>query len=639
MNETAPAKGHRRIVRSRGVVIKLDRKATSPDPDDQDQVRDWLQTMPRPWAVDLYAGAGGLSLGLSQAGFSVVAAADQDLRSIETHAHNMGGLAWVGDLGDPEEFLAQLASWGINDVDLVAGGPPCQPFSHAGNPKIANLVRSGARRGKDGRASLWRSFLKVIDHLDAKAVLIENVPGFASIQSGHTLTTLLSELEERGYWTDVRVLQSWQYGVPQLRKRLFVVGLRKGHLFQWPSPSESKTTVRQAIGDLPVVEGGQRVENLPYDEAKALSEFAQRMRKALDESELRIIRDHITRFVREDDAEIFAGMKPGQTYRDVPEHLRRYRADIFTDKYNRLTWDGLSRTITAHLAKDGYWYIHPQQNRTLSIREAARIQTFPDSFRFAGSPSNRYQQIGNAVPPLLAESVGVSLHQALEAGVVRDSEPRYSGTSVREQLMRWHRRWQRTFDWRRESNPWHILLAEICLRRTRANQVADYFPSLRSVASTPGDVLKHQEDVREVLSHLGILSRADDLIKLASRLIEDYGGAVPESYGDLKNLPGVGDYIASAVLCFAFHQPTTLIDANTKRIARRFSGRQRMAPWEQRLMLHRLAQPGVADADWNYALLDLGALVCRPNRPNCEVCPINSNCSTGRVSRTEGLKI
>ena len=638
MNQVATTKGQPKIVRPRGVIVRLERKATSPNPDCRDQVREWVRRVPRPWAVDLFAGAGGLSLGLSEAGFSVVSASDRDIRSMETHAHNIGGLGWCGDLGDPGEFISRLSYWGIENVDLVAGGPPCQPFSHAGTPKIADLVRSGTRRGKDVRANLWRSFLRVIDHLDPRAVLIENVPGFASIQSGHALTTLLSELEVRGYRTHVRELESWPYGVPQLRKRLFVVGLRGGYTFEWPTPIGKMPTLQHAIGDLPIVEGGQREEILPYT-SEPSSDFAQRMRRDLDEKEHRIVRDHITRFVREDDAEIYAGMKPGQTYRDVPEHLRRYRSDIFTDKYNRLTWEGLSRTITAHIAKDGYWYIHPQQNRTLSIREAARIQTFPDSFRFAGSPSSRYQQIGNAVPPFLAESVGVSLYRALEGGTPKASERKLGSTPIRGQLMRWHRKWQRTFEWRRSSIPWHILLAEICLRRTQARQVADYYPSLRSVASTPSDVLKHQEQIREVFSHLGILRRTDDLIKLASRLVEDYGEAVPDSYVELKNLPGVGDYMASAVLCFAFHQPTTLLDANTKRIARRFSGRQRMAPWEQRLMLHRLAQPGVADADWNYALLDLGALVCRPNRPKCEVCPIKSSCATGRANRAEGLDI
>ena len=107
-------------------------------------------------------------------------------------------------------------------------------------------------------------------------------------------------------------------------------------------------------------------------------------------------------------------MEPGDTYLDVPERLRRYRSDIFYDKYLRLSFDDLSRTITAHLAKDGYWYIHPSEDRTLSIREAARIQTFPDRFRFAGHPTSRYRQIGNAVPPLLASTIARSLHSALD---------------------------------------------------------------------------------------------------------------------------------------------------------------------------------------------------------------------------------
>ena len=374
----------------------------SPDPDDQDQVRDWIQAIPRPWAVDLYAGAGGLSLGLVDAGFSIVAAADRDATALKTHSHNIGGLTWCGDLGNPSVFISQLSQWGIESVDLVAGGPPCQPFSRAGTSKIADLVKRGVRTPRDKRADLWRSFLAVIDELDARAVLIENVPDFARIQNGATLTALLSELESRDYQTHVKVLESWHYRVPQLRKRLFVIGLREGSEFQWPEPSRTKPTLRQAIGDLPVVKGGQREEVLPY-ESFPTNEYARRMRRDMRGEDYNIVRDHITRFVREDDAEIFAGMQPGQTYKDVPEHLRRYRSDIFSDKYNRLTWDGLSRTITAHIARDGYWYIHPSQDRTLSIREAARIQTFPDSFRLAGFPSNRYRQIGNAVPPFLAE--------------------------------------------------------------------------------------------------------------------------------------------------------------------------------------------------------------------------------------------
>ena len=464
---------------------------------------------------------------------------------------------------------------------------------------------------------------------------MENVPGFAAMQGGHSLITLLSQLENRGYKTFVKELKSWHYGVPQIRKRLFVTGLREPLRFQWPFPSTIKTTVQQAIGDLPIVGGGQRQEVLSYRQ-NGLSEFADRMRSSLDASEIGIIRDHVTRYVRDDDAKIFAGMKPGQTYKDVPEHLRRYRADTFADKYNRLTWDGLSRTITAHIAKDGYWYIHPEQDRSLSIREAARIQTFPDSFRFAGTPSNRYRQIGNAVPPLLAEKVGVSIRQALTSNGTRGSTSECYDQGVRKGLEEWHRKMRRPYAWRSERDPWYILLAEICLRRTNADQVHGMFQSLKELAATPGEMLDKKEEVREAMSHLGIVGRVDDLIKAAEKITETYGGIVPSTYDELIHLPGVGDYIASAVLCFAFDQPTTLLDTNTRRFARRFAAKAKMAPWEQRIMLHSLAKPGVADASWNYALLDLGALVCKASGPNCAECPLRTFCSTGKTRTQDG---
>ena len=302
-----------RVHSLRGKRISLEPKGDAPDPDDDEQVTEWLKTTSRPWAVDIFAGAGGLSLGLEEAGFSVIVAADHEQTALETHSHNIGGLTWCGDLENAGEFISQLERWGICSVDLVAGGPPCQPFSRAGTPKIANLVRIGDRRPGDNRTTLWRSFLRVIDHLNPRAVLLENVPDFARRQHGSTLTALLSELETRGYQTHVNLLESWRYGVPQLRERLFVIGLKEGRSFPWPVPSEERPKLRQAIGDLPVVEGGQREETLAYEGGKRLSDFARRMRRNLDDSERDIIRDHITRFVREDDSEIFSGMEQGQT--------------------------------------------------------------------------------------------------------------------------------------------------------------------------------------------------------------------------------------------------------------------------------------------------------------------------------------
>ena len=177
-------------------------------------------------------------------------------------------------------------------------------------------------------------------------------------------------------------------------------------------------TVWNAIGDLPPVEGGWRPEGgadgwTPY-EAAPTNAFQRRMREGMDGDDADRVYDHITRPVREDDKVAFEQMDSKTRYSDLPEHLRRYRDDIFDDKYKRLDENGLSRTITAHIAKDGYWYIHPRENRTLTVREAARLQTFPDRYRFAGPPSAAFRQIGNAVPPFVGEQLGVAVRGSLD---------------------------------------------------------------------------------------------------------------------------------------------------------------------------------------------------------------------------------
>ena len=216
----------------RGVRIALKTNAQSPDQDDVDSVRRWLDALPKPWAIDLFAGAGGLSLGLQQGGFSVVAAADSDPIAMETHAANIPGLTWVGDLTDPACFIDQLDRWGIESVDLLAGGPPCQPFSRAGTAKIGNLVKSGIRRAHDDRADLWQSFFAILDRLAPSAMLFENVPDFARAQDGALLVSLVDQLRYRGYRVHVEELEAWRYGVPQHRSRLFVVGVASGPGFR-----------------------------------------------------------------------------------------------------------------------------------------------------------------------------------------------------------------------------------------------------------------------------------------------------------------------------------------------------------------------------------------------------------------------
>ena len=166
-------------------------------------------------------------------------------------------------------------------------------------------------------------------------------------------------------------------------------------------------TVRDAISDLPAVVGGAHDFELDYPGPR--TKYQKSSRKGLGKKGSKLIWDHYTRPVREDDLEAFRLMDHKTGYADLPHSLTRYSVEIFDDKYKRLHWDGVSRTITAHIAKDGYWYIHPEQHRTLTIREAARIQSFPDKFRFAGTVTQQFRQIGDAVPPLLAEALGVAV--------------------------------------------------------------------------------------------------------------------------------------------------------------------------------------------------------------------------------------
>ena len=408
VSNIAHDRGERLSLRKYGVTprrsapLRLERHPEAPGEEGWDA---WVRDSVRPIAIDLFCGAGGLSHGLEAAGFRVALAVDLDERALESHAHNLPGPAVRLDLGAEQARDEIVSLFADIQVDLIAGGPPCQPFSRAGRSKIRSLVDRGVRDPVDLRKELWRAFLDVVERIQPRAVLMENVPDMALGDDMIVLRTMIDRLEQSGYEVDARIVDAWRHGVPQHRQRLILIGIQGGAGFEWPSSTE-RVEVRHAIKDLPVLDvepdrpiGSEVMAYNPRD----LSDFARRARKECVGSAAWVVHDHQTRAVREDDFEAFKLMSAGTLYSDLPDDLKRYRDDIFTDKYNRLDWSDLSRTITAHLAKDGYWYIHPDQHRTLTVREAARLQTFPDTFRFAGSRSHQFQQIGNAVPPALGE--------------------------------------------------------------------------------------------------------------------------------------------------------------------------------------------------------------------------------------------
>lgn len=611
----------------RGHILRLPRRADAPNPGDLDSVRRWVKKASSPTAIDLFSGAGGLSLGLDAAGFNVLVGADNDAWAVETHTANVGGLGYTGDLTDPGDFIEHLEGWGIGSVDLLVGGVPCQPFSRAGRSKIKDLVRAGTRTREDPRAALWQSFMQVVEYLDPRVVLVENVPDLPSWDEGAVLIGFLESFRALGYTVDAKVIDCFLFGVPQHRARLFIVATKATGDFKWPEPTGQFTSLRCAIGDLPVVPGGQRAEELRYKPRKVLSDFQKRMRARMAADQAAVVYDHITRAVRDDDLEAYDMLGEGQTYADLPERLQRYRSDIFTDKYKRLSWKELSRTITAHLAKDGYWYIHPEQHRTLSVREAARIQTFPDHFRFAGQPSHRYRQIGNAVPPMVGEALGNAIKATLDAPV---TDAALGVHEARNQLLEWHATNRRSFPWRRtDLEPWHVLMAEMCLHRTRADQVAPVFEALLALAPTPQDMVANGDTALETMRSLGLRWRAENVIKVAEVLVDLFDGEVPDNDLELRLLPGVGDYVAQAVLCFGFARRAVLIDTNTVRIVSRLNGRDDTRRWQLRLDLYGMAGVRGPDAQFNYAMLDLGALICKAATPLCGECPLQAHCVTG----------
>jgi DNA (cytosine-5)-methyltransferase 1 len=543
---------------------------------------------------------------------------------METHAANLPGLTWTGDLADPSHFLQALEVWGIETVDLVAGGVPCQPFSRAGRSRIAKLVEDGQRVAHDDRADLWQSFIAVVEKLRPEAVLVENVPDLPRWNDGSVLIGFQQSLSDLGYAVEARILDGFRFGIPQHRQRLVLIGVAGGRRQVWPEPAGKPVLLEEAIRDLPIIPRAQRAEELPYDPNRISSPFQRRMRAGMKGEAAAVVHDHISRDVRPDDLEAFDLLEEGQTYVDLPEHLRRYRSDVFTDKYKRLSWKELCRSITAHIAKDGYWYIHPEQHRTLSVREAARVQTFPDDFRFAGTQTHRYRQIGNAVPPALGRVVGEALRETL-------GEPRRSARErdrFRRSLLSWHGDQPVRRPWRTAADPWHVLIGELALRRAPEAEVAAMFRRLRQAARTPRRVVADEDGVADLLHSIGLRAAAiKALLKVARHLVEYNDGRVPDDSLELRSVPGVGDYLAEAVLSFGFRRRSVLVDTNTTRICTRVSGRDVRQRYQLRLDLHHLAGAPGPDREFNSALLDLGELVCRPTDPLCGGCPVRNLCA------------
>jgi len=396
--------------------------------------------------IDLFGAPGGMSLGFKMAGLKPLATVDVSKEGLETFAANFPEVPRQNIIeadASSDNVLSKfkaITSLQRGDIDVIIGGPPCQGFSTIGRIKIANLVKNGQRTGRsanprfidDPRNNLYKAFIKFVRYYKPKAVVMENVLGMVSYKDGDVVKEIKNNFKNVGYKNvDYRILNAADYGTPQKRRRIFFIGTRSESEIKWPkqthfaksdfdrsvlSPNlKEYVSVGDAIGDLPAVPAphrGLKISDvvLSYPK-KAISDYQRWARENSTE-----LHNHISRWHRDIDVKIFSTMGQGQTWIQLPAKYRKkigYSDESFDDKWKKLVWDEPSWTIVSHLHKDGYMYIHPKKPRTISVREAARLQGFPDSFVFLGHRTAQFKQVGNAVPPLMAESVGKQLLKML----------------------------------------------------------------------------------------------------------------------------------------------------------------------------------------------------------------------------------
>jgi DNA (cytosine-5)-methyltransferase 1 len=458
--------------------------------------RERLASGAAPRILDLFSGCGGLSLGFQRAGFEILGGVEKESRAARAYSENLhrseseerrkllGKSRDIRELA-PTQMLADLGFQAPERlVDILVGGPPCQAYARVGRAKLRATANQPDAFLQDDRGNLYLQYLEYVRQLLPLALVMENVPDLLSYGERNLVLEIAGHLREIGYRVNFGLLNAANYGVPQTRRRIYIIALhemldrdpsfpapthrirnlpngykefaalaarlRQGDTpFSGPAPASGNpheilpwaVTVQQAFGDLPplsmlnaTLRGRSRFsEKLTYA-GPPLSSFAREMRCNWPGFAAASVQDHVTRQLPRD-LPIFARMKPGDDYPAAhrtalelfSEEVARQRAagvilvegskawealkktivppydsEKFPNKWWKMDPESPARTLLAHLAHDGYTHIHPHEARTISVREAARLQSFPDGFRFSEAMNPSFRMIGNAVPPVMA---------------------------------------------------------------------------------------------------------------------------------------------------------------------------------------------------------------------------------------------
>lgn len=374
-----------------------------------------------PTCFDLFAGAGGLAVGFRSAGWAVLGANDIDKDAGATFRLNFPeAIFFEGPIAalDVKDILSHCRLE-PGELDCLIGGPPCQSFSY----------NNHQRSEKDARSRLFEHYLRVVKGLLPKTLVMENVPGILTIGGGSVISSIRAELKSLGYVSDVHILSAEEYGTPQVRRRVFVVASRLNapdDMIPVPTHQSANSrsakakrgqkglkrpvTVAQAIGDLPPIANGGGHQVASLESCRSLSAYQRTSRNGVS-----VVFNHVCHALKHANLGRITHVPEGGNWRHIPRDLlpagmKRAKLSDHTKRYGRLSRKGLASTLLTKC--DPHWgaYIHPTQDRTISVREAARLQGFPDSFRFAGTRLGRhYQQVGNAVPVPVAKAIGIAV--------------------------------------------------------------------------------------------------------------------------------------------------------------------------------------------------------------------------------------
>lgn len=341
--------------------------------------------------LDLFCGAGGLSYGFESAGFNVLVGIDNDAKALETFELNHSGAKSIcGDITQItyEEHIKPLLDG--KRIDVIVGGPPCQGMS-----------LSGPRKFDDPRNKLYLSYIRLVQEIQPKAFVIENVPGLVGLFGGQIKDSIIEKFSEMGYRIQYKILCSADYGVPQSRKRVIFVGTKVGE-FVYPEINPNKVTCAMALSDLPSLENelGEEVSDYALPPQNHYQEL---MRERSHQ-----VLNHVAATHSEKVKRIIALVPDGGNYKDLPEEYR-------SSRNFHVAWTRFASNKPAPTIDTGHrHHFHYKYNRVPTVRECARLQSFPDDFRFLGNKTQQFRQVGNAVPPLMAQAIAEKVKMMLE---------------------------------------------------------------------------------------------------------------------------------------------------------------------------------------------------------------------------------